>query len=176
MKNEPKSNYTKTPTTVAALIKQRTRWTTGFLRNAFGEYRELIGSKKHGALGTMVLPIGLLSILSGIGLFLLAMIELARHAITAFSVRNGIPLSYSLVPHTPKLDWFYMPSSFYLALIIIAVIGSLTMILMGKHLSKTPGSVGKGIVAYLLLYGFIAPFWLMRASFDVVTNTKRSWR
>ena len=177
IENSPRARvYTKAPTTVPKLVKQRTRWTTGFLRNAFGEYRGLIGSKKHGALGTLVLPLGLVSILSGVALFLFSIIELSRQALIAFSIRNGIPLSYSLVPHAPKLDWFYFPSSLYFAFIALAIMGSLTMIIIGKRLSKTPGAVTKGIVAYLLLYGFIAPLWLTRASFDVATNTKRSWR
>jgi len=177
IENAPRARvYTKAPTSIPSLIKQRTRWTTGFLRNALGEYRGLIGNSRHGALGTLVLPIGILSILSGIGLFLVAMTELIRHTIVAFSIRNGIPLSYSLVPRAPQLDWFYMPSSFYFGLIVLSVIGSISMMLIGKRLSRTPGSIGKGIAAYLLLYGFIAPLWLMRASYDVATNTKRSWR
>ena len=34
----------------------------------------------------------------------------------------------------------------------------------------------RGLLAYALLYGFVAPFWLIRATADVVTGTKRSWR
>jgi hypothetical protein len=47
---------------------------------------------------------------------------------------------------------------------------------VGKSISKTPGSLSAGILGYLLIYGLIAPFWLLRAVADVATNNKRSWR
>jgi hypothetical protein len=47
---------------------------------------------------------------------------------------------------------------------------------IGKSISRTPSSLFLGIVAYLFLYGLIAPLWLMRAVTDVATGTHRAWR
>ncbi len=45
IENAPRARvYTKAPNTLLGLVKQRTRWTTGFLRNVAGEYRGLIGN------------------------------------------------------------------------------------------------------------------------------------
>lgn len=63
--------YTKGPPTFAKLIKQRVRWTTGFLRNLFFDYRDLLGTKKNVVLGMLVLPLGIIAIGSGIFLFIL---------------------------------------------------------------------------------------------------------
>ena len=49
IENAPRARvYTKAPKTLLKLVKQRTRWTTGFLRNVLGEYRTLIGRREIG--------------------------------------------------------------------------------------------------------------------------------
>lgn len=167
--------YTKAPASVPKLIRQRTRWTTGFIRNVLGEYRGLIGNRAHGALGMLVLPIGITAIISGIMLFSMAIFELVRHAITAVSIRAGIPLSYTLLPHG-QFDWFYFPASFYILLAATTLGTTLILIVIGKRLSKTPGNLVLGLISYSLFYGFIAPLWLLRAAADVTLGNKRSWR
>ena len=167
--------YTKAPATIAKLVKQRTRWITGFLRNILGEYRSLIGSRRHGVLGMLVLPTALLAIVSGIMLFLLMLFLFARNMITILSIRAGIPLSYALMPHG-TFDWFYLPVSFYMLLAAIVLLTSITLITIGKRISKTPGNIALGLVSYTLLYGLIVPIWLIRATSDVALGTQRVWK
>lgn len=168
--------YTKAPATIAALMKQRTRWISGFLRNTLGEYRGLIGNRRHGALGMVVLPVALLAIASGIGLFLLALFMFAHNVLAALSIRSGIPFSYAFLPHSWSLDWFYFPTSLYIILAAIVLTVSASLILIGKHISKTPGNIAFGLVSYMMFYGFIVPFWLMRAASDVAFGKRRDWR
>jgi cellulose synthase/poly-beta-1,6-N-acetylglucosamine synthase-like glycosyltransferase len=167
--------YTKAPGTIWGLIKQRTRWTSGFLRNILGEYRGLIANRLHEALGMLVLPTALIAIVSSITLFLLMIFESARHAITALEIRAGIPLSYALLPHG-SFDLFYFPTSFYLFFGIVTVCASLTLITVGKRISRTPGNLLFGLISYVLLYGLIVPFWLIRATSDVARGKRRGWR
>lgn len=176
IENAPRARvYTKAPETVSGLVKQRTRWTSGFLRNIFGEYRSLIASRRHGALGMLVLPIALIAISSGIGLFLLMLFLSAERMITALEIRAGIPLAYALLPHG-TLDWFYFPVNFYLTLAAVVLLTSITLITIGKRISKTPGNIAFGLVSYTFLYGFIVPIWLIRATSDVVLGKRRNWR
>lgn len=64
--NAPKAVvHTSTPRTLAALFRQRVRWTYGWLRNAI-DYRFMIGNKQYGNLGLIVLPSALISIAAGI--------------------------------------------------------------------------------------------------------------
>ncbi len=167
--------YTRAPRTIAKLVKQRTRWTTGFLRNILGEYRGLIGDRRNGALGMLVLPTAFITIGSSILLFSLTLFMLARRIFTALEVRAGIPLSYAFAPHG-SLDWFYFPASFYIFLAVITVLASFSLIMIGKRISKTPGNLAVGLVSYTLLYGLIAPLWLLRATSDVAFGTHRNWR
>ena len=168
--------YTKAPATIGALVKQRTRWISGFLRNILGDYRGLIGSRRHAALGMVVLPTALLAIVSGITLFLLTLFLFARNTLTTLSIRAGVPFSYAFLPHHFALDWFYLPASLYIVLAIIVLMISVSLIVVGRRISKTPGNIAFGLVSYILLYGFIVPFWLMRATSDVVLGKRRGWR
>jgi len=175
IENAPRARvYTKAPATIASLVKQRTRWISGFLRNILGEYRSLIGSR-HGVLGMLVLPSALLAIGSGIMLFLLMLFLLTRNILAALSVRAGIPLSYAFLPHG-AFDWFFLPVSFYMLLAVVVLLASITLIIIGKRISKTAGGIGLGLVSYTLLYGLIVPLWLIRATSDVTLGKRRGWR
>ncbi len=176
IENAPRARvYTKAPHTIAKLVKQRTRWTTGFLRNIFGEYRGLVGSTRHGVLGVFVLPTAILSVGSGILLFFLMLFQLTRSSLTALSIRAGIPLSYSLTPHG-SFDWFYVPVDFFLVLSMLTLLVSFLFIIIGRRVSKTPGKLTVGILSYTFLYGLISPLWLLRATADVAFGKRRNWQ
>ncbi len=167
--------YTKSPSSVSKLLKQRVRWTAGFLRNIFGEYRGLVGSRTHGVLGMFVLPAAIIAIGSSILIFSLMLFDLTRNVITAVEVRAGIPLSYTLLPHD-SFSWFYLPMNSLLLLGIATIVISLSLIIAGKRISKTSGNLSLGIISYILLYGLIAPLWFIRATADVAFGKRRLWR
>jgi len=176
IENAPRARvYTKAPDTLRKLVRQRVRWTSGFLRNVLGEYRGLIGRRQHGTLGVLVLPLALLAVGSGILLFSNAIVLLVQRITAAIEIRAGIPLSYVLSTHG-SFDWFYFPATGYLLLGIAAVLASVSLIAIGRQISRTPGTITSGVFSYVLLYGFIAPLWLIRATADVALGTRRRWR
>lgn len=176
IENAPRARvYTKSPNTVAKLIKQRTRWTTGFLRNVLGEYRGLIANKRHGVLGMLMLPSALLAVGSGILLFFLMLFELTKNIATAFQIRAGVPFSYAFVPHG-QFDWFYFPANFYMFLGLTTLLLSFLLIIVGRRISKTPGNIALGLVSYTVLYGLLVPLWLLRATADVSFGKRRNWQ
>ena len=176
IENAPRARvYTKAPSTIFGLIKQRTRWTTGFIRNVMGEYRGLVGNRRHGALGMLVLPLSLVAIVSSILLFLLSIFTFSKNIITAIGIRAGIPISYALLPHG-SFSWFYFPSSLFLFLGITTLLASISLIAIGKRISKTPGNLVLGLFSYAILYGFVVPLWLIRATSDVAIGKHRLWR
>ncbi|KND51070.1 MAG: biofilm PGA synthesis N-glycosyltransferase PgaC [Parcubacteria bacterium C7867-007] len=176
IENAPRARvYTKVPRTIKTLVKQRTRWTTGFLRNVTQEYRDLVGNPKYGILGLMVLPLGFVAVIGGVALFLLAIAMIIREIVRTYLITNGIPLSYTLMPHF-TLEGFYLSITFVTLLSFITGAASVAFIIIGKRVSDTPGELTLGIIGYALVTGLIAPFWLMRSLSDLVTNTKRKWR
>ena len=168
--------YTKSPSTLLGLVKQRTRWTSGFLRNVLGEYRGLVGTQKYGVLGMLVLPTAIIAVGSSILLFIVMLATLGHSLITALQVRVGIPVTYAFLPHPGAFDWFYLPASFYTLLGVVTLLTSLSLIVIGKRVSETPGNIGLGLLAYSFLYGLIVPLWLIRATADVTVGKNRQWR
>lgn len=176
IENAPRARvYTKSPSTIANLVKQRTRWTTGFLRNVLGDYRGLIANKRYGVLGVLILPSALIAVGSGMLLFFLMLYELTRSIVTAISIRAGIPLSYAFIPNG-SIDWFYVPVNFYMLLGVTTLLASLSLIFIGRRISKTPGTIALGLVSYTFLYGLIVPLWLIRATADVTFGKRRDWK
>lgn len=176
IENAPKARvYTKVPRNVFRLIKQRTRWTTGFLRNVLLDYRDLVGNPKHKALGLMVLPFGFLAVSGGIILFCVAMYMFASQIVRTVATVQGVPLIYILTPHF-SVGWFFIPITFLVLLGLVASGISITFMILGKRISETPGNLWLDMLAYCLLYGFVAPWWLLRAVSDVALGTKRAWR
>lgn len=176
IENAPRSRvYTKVPRSVPKLIKQRTRWTTGFLRNVMTDYRDLVGNPKFGTLGLLVLPLGFVAIIGGAFLFFVALVSLVLNTINAYTVTEGVPLSYTLLPRF-SIEWFYIPATFLLLTSVVVGVLSVSLLLIGRHVSNTPAKILLGIIGYTFIYAFIAPFWLMRSMYDVLTGKRRAWR
>ena len=176
IENAPRARvYTRVPPSVRKLVKQRTRWTTGFLRNVMTDYRDLVGNPKYGTLGLMVLPLGFVAIVGGAFLFVVALISMFMNLIDAYMLTSGVPLAYRLTPHFSS-EWFYIPATFVLLSSLVVGILSIAFVLIGRHVSDTPAKVVLGIFGYTFIYALIAPFWLFRSMFDVVTGKRRAWR
>lgn len=166
--------YTKGPPTFRRLLRQRIRWTTGFLRNVLFDYRDLIGSRQNAALGLFVLPLGIVAICAGIFLFVLTVFQIATQGYHAFSVLQAAPLSYTLSWH--PLTWFYLPITMTTLLSLALATSVFTWMIVGKHISKTPGRLTMNAFVYLMLYGVITPIWLMYSVSDVALGTRTPWR
>jgi ABC-type nickel/cobalt efflux system permease component RcnA len=75
-----------------------------------------------------------------------------------------------------SLEWFYAPITFVLVISTVVTVIAITFMYLGRQVSNTPTSLSLKIVAYLFLYGLIAPFWLVRSLYDVLTGHRRAWR
>ncbi|MDB4992309.1 MAG: Biofilm synthesis N-glycosyltransferase PgaC [Parcubacteria group bacterium] len=176
LENAPRARvYTKTPLTVRALVKQRTRWTTGFLRNVIYDYRHMIGNKQFGTLGLFMIPIGLIANVSGIVMFGVIVVRTVQAIWNQIALVSGFPLLYTLTPHV-SFSFLFFPVSFIMLLSLIMLMGAVTTMLVGKHISKTSGNLFVGIIMYMTFYGLIAPIWLIRSMYDLITGTRRGWR
>ncbi len=175
IENAPRAQvFTKAPRTVWGLLKQRTRWTSGFMRNVY-DYRSLIGNPRYGVLGMLTLPLGILSILTGISLFVLTVVEATRDVVQAISTQGDVPLAFALSA-LPHFDWFYVPVTGLLLLGVVAIGIIATTMVIAKRISGVPGSIGLDVLWYVALYSIIAPLWLMRSARDVAFSINRAWR
>ena len=174
IENAPRAKvFTKAPKTVWSLLKQRTRWTSGFMRNAF-DYRDLFMNKKHGVLGLLVLPLGIFALVGSVSLFVLTIEQFVANTIRAIETQGQVPLSFAF--HLPKIDWFFMPASSLLMLGVVALGLVACFMYLGKRISGTQGKLHEHIIWYVLCYPLIAPLWVIRSARDVAFGINRSWR
>jgi cellulose synthase/poly-beta-1,6-N-acetylglucosamine synthase-like glycosyltransferase len=164
--------YTTVPKTPWALIKQRTRWSQGFLQNS-QDYSYMYFNRRFGNFGMLVLPFALLAFLGGI---YTALYTLYRTGVYAWNKISEISATH-IPPHIPTehLSWFYINTNMMLFVIIAVLCGTATAIILGQRIAKTNLGV-KALIAYFALFGFIAPLWLMRAAWGTVRARESKWR
>ncbi len=174
IENAPRAQvFTKAPHTVWGLIKQRTRWTSGFMRNSY-DYRGLILNPRHGVLGLLVMPLGILALIAGMGLFVLTVADAARLIATAIATQGDVPWSFAF--SLPSFDWFYVPVTGIFALGIVGIAVVTTTMYIGKRISGSTKPIARDIVWYLVIYSLIAPFWLFRSTAHVALGVRNAWR
>lgn len=164
--------YTTVPKTVRALIKQRTRWSQGFLQNA-RDYKHLFFNRRLGHFGMLVLPFKLVAFAAGLYTAAYALYGIAN----ALSQRLSDYYATGIPPHVPAahLSWFYFNTSAML-FVIMAVLGmTFVAIVLGSRIAQNRLSP-VSIVAYFTLFGFIAPIWLARAAVGAILARESAWR
>lgn len=165
--------YTTVPQTVRALLRQRTRWSRGFLENA-RDYAYMFFNRKYGNFGMLILPFGLVAF--GAGLYT-ALYALFR-AGTMVASRVGNFYATGIPPHLPAvshLSWYYLDTNMMLFVIVAVFSMTFVAVLLG---SKIAGSklTPLSFAAYFALFGLLAPLWLARAAFETALARKHTWR
>lgn len=164
--------HTNVPTTVGALVRQRTRWSRGFLENS-KDYSYMYLNTKFGNFGMLVLPIGLAGFL--LALFVAGyMVYKIAHFLAVQLLdffATGIPVH---APTQLTLEWYYLNTS-VMTFVIVAVLGmTLVAIAIGSRIAETKLGL-KSYLSYFMLFGLVAPLWLARAAYDTITNSERGW-
>lgn len=164
--------YTTVPKTVRALVKQRTRWSQGFLQNS-RDYHYMYLNRQFGNFGTLVLPFGLVAFFAGIYSAGYAAYHVIHYAIsrTMNQLATGIPLHFPTI----HMEWFYLNTSMLTFLILITVFMTLLAIVLGDRIAQTRLTL-KAYLFYFLCFGFIAPVWLVRAVWGAVRAKDAVWR
>mgnify|MGYP002725477476 CR=1 FL=1 len=172
IENEPKAAVlTTTPHSVAGLYKQRVRWTHGFLRNLW-DYRTMLLSRKHGNLGLLVLPFGILSILSALGIFGLFLYKTVHYLTDKIVTLIDTGFAFNAI----DFSVFYISTTTLTFLTIAILVLTLVLIQLGKNLVTEKEYMGKDILAYFAIYGFVAPLWLTGATAKAITGLNVKWR
>ncbi len=163
--------YTSSPNTIKKLYKQRVRWVSGFLGNLI-DYRKMLFNKKHGDLGLIVLPMALLSILLTIP-FVLA---------SAYSTIRGLQGTFNDywiygLKHWrwENFDIFFINMNTMWLLSSVLLLVMIFLLACGKRVTSGKWEIS-GDFLFLMLYTFIAPFWLWKAIYNNIQKKQTSWR
>lgn len=164
--------YTTVPPTARTLIRQRTRWSQGFLQNSM-DYKHMFFNRRFGHFGVLVLPVVTAA-------FIGALYMTAYTLYTTISWAGGRVLDHyaTQVPPMltlPHLSWFYVNTSTMTLLVILVMSMTLTAILLGRRIADSNFGIGS-ILSYFFLYGFIAPLWLAKAFVGAAFSRPAAWK
>ena len=166
--------YTKVPSTVTTLLKQRTRWSQGFLDNS-KDYRRMYFNPKFGNFGLLILPFGLTMFIGSLYVWGFTIWNTLYWAVrqTWIMWSSHIPLH---MPHSfIHFDWFYLDTSSLFSIAAICFCSTLAAILIGRRIAGANFGIGS-LIAYFTLYGLLAPLWLTKAVWGSLRSQQSVWR
>lgn len=165
--------YTVAPDTVRKLVKQRLRWTYGFIKNVI-DYKFIFFKKEYGNLGIFILPMASLSIISGIYILSSIVMNFLYQMSEEFIRLKTIGFDFQM----PKLSLslFSFNTEIIAVISFATFIGTLTILYISRKMEEGRFRFGMDLIYFLTLYTFIAPIWLARAVFKAISGSKTSWR
>ncbi|OGZ05008.1 MAG: hypothetical protein A2845_01885 [Candidatus Lloydbacteria bacterium RIFCSPHIGHO2_01_FULL_49_22] len=166
--------YTVSPATPLALYKQRVRWVSGFLKNAFFKYRHMFLNRKYGNLGLITLPFAFISIF--ISLFFCAMYVRSLFLLAYERYLQYSALGFHFTARWPQFDWFSLNLEFRRLLIYCLLFTTIFFILMGGRLVLRRFVVTRDMIYFMMFYGLIAPFWLIGSLIKFLSAKDVRWR
>ena len=166
--------FTVSPPTIPSLYKQRVRWVSGFLKNAFFSYRFMFFKKKYGNLGMLTMPFAFFSIF--IALFFCALylkniftfLTAKYFEYTTLGFHFGLPLN--------EFDWFAINLEFRRLVIYLLFFCTIFFVVMGSRMVLRKFSLSRNLLYFILFYGLIAPLWLVRSLYNLVSAKDATWR
>ncbi|HWB33863.1 MAG TPA: glycosyltransferase family 2 protein [Candidatus Paceibacterota bacterium] len=164
--------YTTVPKTVKKLLVQRVRWSQGFLQNSI-DYAYMYFNPKFGNFGMLTLPFGLLAFFLGVYTALYSLYTASSSAVTtALDLwATGVPLRMPSF----RLEWFYLDTSMLSFIILISLGFMIAAIILGQRIGGNRVTI-KALISYFVLFGLIAPVWLLQASWGTIRAREANWR
>lgn len=163
---------TKGPDTIKKLFKQRLRWSYGFIRNMI-DYRHMFMNRSYGNFGLFTLPMSVFVYILLVFVFSYSIYKISIALITfihkimlvgwgGFEWRNWDPFFFDTKATTIMSLFIY-----------VAII---TGFLLGRHISRVKHFNYHNIPYFVVVYGYIAPFWVLKSLYNCVFGGKVTWR
>ena len=165
--------YTVPPKTLPKLLKQRIRWSHGFIKNAY-DYRGMIFNRKYGNVGMLVLPMACISIVSVLFLSSVSIYTIFTRIVNEIIRIQTVGFNPNF--HLPTFEWFYVNTELIALVSLVVAVGSISMILMARKMADGKITFGMDLIYYLSLYMFIAPIWIGKAAWNAALGVKTTWR
>ena len=163
--------YTITPPTLRKLVRQRVRWTYGFIRNFFDYKDRLVFKRAYGNIGMFILPITMFAIFSALALTAVALASAARFSVEQFEKIQTIGIDTP----TFAFDWFYINTQSMIILTVVILLITSTLMMLGRAIAGEKVAPTRDMLVYFLAYGFIAPIWLFQSVYRAALDRPTSW-
>lgn len=165
--------YTVAPHRLAALVKQRVRWSYGFLNNAF-DYKSVFFNKKYGHFGMFIMPIATLSAFTSLAL-------VSRVILGGFSRLWDAAARFQAVGFSgqfsfPTFDWYFINTGILSIVVMTALSLTLLILFFAIKLADGKFRFSQGLFYYLFLYVFLTPLWITQSLWKTFFRRQISWR
>jgi cellulose synthase/poly-beta-1,6-N-acetylglucosamine synthase-like glycosyltransferase len=170
--------YTICPYTFRQLLAQRKRWYTGYIKNIWN-YRELF-TPKYGVLGTVILPIALFSLFTGIFMLIYTFLRGLNRLSDKIILMNSIgfrfqsPLDITYFAIENFVFKVISTPVFWISVLFTALI--LFYLYFSKKTMKYKDSVFIGFFLYLALYSILYCVFWMISLFYMGTKKEVKWK
>ena len=165
--------YTNTPATAKKLYRQRLRWIYGFLNNTI-DYKSILFRKKYGHFSTFTLPAALLSICA-----LIFIVFQLAYDLSHFLYNKIIEIrtvGFHFFTKSISFDPFFINTESLGFVFIFIYAWVIVSIILGRKMAEGKWKFSPGIIYYLTVFAFIAPFWLIKAIYNTILKRKPAWR
>ncbi|MEI6580959.1 MAG: glycosyltransferase family 2 protein [bacterium] len=166
--------YTVAPSSVRKLYRQRSRWIYGFIRNVM-DYRKLLFKKEYGTLAFFTLPSGIISVLSVIFLFGIVIYNFFNFVAKKILQINTIGFNHTVSSQSFNFDFFFFDTKTIFFVSIILYTSIIVALLLGRNMLEGRIRFSFDILYFVIIYSLIAPFWLLKAIFNVLRSKESSW-
>jgi cellulose synthase/poly-beta-1,6-N-acetylglucosamine synthase-like glycosyltransferase len=170
--------YTKVPNKFKDLLIQRRRWYYGWIQNIL-KYRRIF-SRDYGELGTIVLPVAIITIFLAIILTSYLVFTALSDVVREITLLNTVNFDFSnkfkfseYVAERYLFSLFSDPK--FLILIVFIGITSMYMV-FAKMRVKQHSNIKFSLPIFLILYSFLLSFWWLLSIVYALFVRKISWR
>jgi cellulose synthase/poly-beta-1,6-N-acetylglucosamine synthase-like glycosyltransferase len=167
--------YTTGPKNIIALYKQRLRWIYGFTMNTY-DYRKILLKKEYGFFSLVSVPAGFVSMVAVPYILGLLMFQIVKGVFNLIEKYQTIGFNFGWTFSLPKFDSFFMNTNAYVFTGILLYILVMATIIIGKRMITGKYRFDFRIIYFMLVFSFIAPFWVVRAMYNAVFAKKTAWR
>ena len=170
--------YTIAPNKFDTLLKQRKRWYVGLLKNLW-DYRMLF-SKKYGVLGTIVLPMAIVSIISSIiitaSVLHSTIMDIIRRVNLWGKVNFDLIDNFEISTFVFKKLLFKLFSEPINYLFIILLLFLIFYMFFSKRYVKKYSTFGLSLLLFLIFYAILFAFWWVISIFYFLFKGEVKWR
>jgi len=163
--------HTRGPETIPALFKQRLRWSYGLLNNTY-DYRRVLFNKNFGTFGIFTVPAGIMQYFIIIYIFLLSWFYIFRSlidTITQLRIQGFDSL-------WPSIDLFFFGTQPITILAFMMFVFIILTIFLGRWISGVKKRDYHRLPIFMILYGLLVPFWVLKSILNLFLAKRPSWR
>ncbi len=163
---------TKGPDTIKKLFKQRLRWSYGFIRNMV-DYRHMFVNKKYRDFGLFTLPAGVFAYVLLVFVFSYSIYKVT--VATIASIHKIMLVGWEgFTFGTWDLFYFDTKATTLMSLFIYTAI--IAGFLLGRYISRITHKNFHNIPYFIVVYGYVAPLWVIRSIYDWLFSRTVTWR